>query len=156
MIVNDLTDDAKLLANKKNIKVGYEHTGQLTIRGNEDLLGQMIWNLIDNAVKYTQDNGRIMISLRGTDKSVEVSVRDNGIGIPQEEIAKIFTRFYRVEQSHSREIAGSGLGLAISKWVAELHKGEIKVTCTPGKGSEFIILCCRQGFTQIDIRSGFL
>jgi len=59
MIVNDLTDDAKLLANKKNIKVGYEHTGQLTIRGNEDLLGQMISNLIDNAVKYTHDNCRI-------------------------------------------------------------------------------------------------
>lgn len=138
-IVNDLVDDAKLLATRKKITVVYEHQGRLKVRGNEELIGQMIWNLIDNAVKYTPEKGRIMIALKDTDTGIKVSVSDNGIGIPEQEISKIFTRFYRVEQSHSREISGSGLGLAISKWVAELHKGEITVTSTPGKGSEFTV-----------------
>ena len=138
-IVSDMVDDARLLANKKNITVDFEQEGNVVLNGNEDLLGQMIWNLVDNAVKYTPNDGRISLTVSGTEKSVRVSVKDNGVGIPVDELSKIFTRFYRVEQSHSREIGGSGLGLAISKWIAELHKGEIKVTSTLGKGSEFIV-----------------
>jgi signal transduction histidine kinase len=139
-IVTDMADDARLLAIKKNIAVNFKCDKQLIINGNEDLLGQMIWNLIDNAVKYTGKNGEISINMSASDGKVMVSVKDNGPGIPEDELPKIFTRFYRVEQSHSREIAGSGLGLAISKWVAELHSGEIKVASTPGEGSEFTII----------------
>jgi len=71
---------------------------------------------------------------------VNIKISDTGIGIPESEINKIFTRFYRVEQSHSREIGGSGLGLSISKWIAELHKGNITAESVVNKGSEFTII----------------
>ena len=110
------------------------------ISGNEELLGQMIWNILDNAIKYTPADGKVKVLIKKSYTRAEIVIADTGIGIPAESLTSIFTRFYRVEQSHSREIAGSGLGLAISKWITELHKGKIIVNSQIDKGSEFVVM----------------
>jgi len=138
-IIGDIVEDARILSAKKKISISLEAENNLMAVGNEELIGQMIWNLLDNAIKYTPEKGKIGVQVKKTDSRAEITVADTGIGIPPESVSKIFTRFYRVEQSHSREIAGSGLGLAISKWIADLHKGEISIHSRVNKGSEFII-----------------
>ena len=104
---------------------------------------QVLTNLLSNAIKFT-DAGEVVLGVQcespsGDDVVLHFAVTDTGIGIPGESLSKIFTRFYRAEQSHSREVVGSGLGLAISKWIAELHKGNITVSSEVNKGSTFTI-----------------
>jgi two-component system phosphate regulon sensor histidine kinase PhoR len=105
--------------------------------GNADYLERAVSNLIDNAIKYTRDNGRVRVSAEAVNGSVVVEVADNGIGIPEEEIARVFERFYRVDRSRSREMGGTGLGLSIVKHVAQVHGGAIEVQSEPGRGSTF-------------------
>lgn len=105
--------------------------------GNPDYVERAISNLIDNAIKYTPEQGTITVaaSLDGT--SVVVEVCDNGIGIPPEDLSRVFERFYRVDRSRSRDMGGTGLGLSIVKHVAQAHGGSIEVSSTPGAGSRF-------------------
>lgn len=91
---------------------------------------EMIYNLCDNAVKYNREGGRVLISLGQDGRKVRLSVKDTGIGIPEEEQTRIFERFYRVDKSHSKEVGGTGLGLAIVKHAAALHEG--RSNCTAG------------------------
>ena len=105
--------------------------------GNPDYIERAISNLIDNAIKYTPERGRICVSAAYEDDSVVVEVSDNGIGIPPEDLARVFERFYRVDRSRSREMGGTGLGLSIVKHVVQVHGGSIDVTSTPGQGSKF-------------------
>ena len=107
--------------------------------GDEFRLRQMLLNLIDNAVKYTPEGGRIWLSLEREGGYAKISVRDTGIGIPKEEVPKIFERFYRVDKARSRRMGGSGLGLSIVKWIVEAHKGRIEVESELGKGSCFTV-----------------
>lgn len=139
-IISDLVEDARILSAKKDIEINMELLGDLKINGDEELISQMIWNILDNAVKYTDPEGMIGIRTEKSDSKILIVVKDTGIGIPQDSISKIFTRFYRVEQSHSREVTGSGLGLAISKWIAVLHNGDILVNSKLNEGSEFTIV----------------
>ncbi|MFZ5392433.1 MAG: PAS domain-containing sensor histidine kinase [Patescibacteria group bacterium] len=102
----------------------------------------LLWNIIENSLKYTKANGLIVVRIyRSAKKRRElvIEVADNGIGIPKEQIDFIFDRFYRVDKSRSRVRGGSGLGLAICKWIATAHKGEIKAKSVLGKGSTFIV-----------------
>ena len=108
-----------------------------TLKGNADYLERAVANLIDNASKYTPDGGQIRVRANANGQSVTVEVSDNGIGIPQDDIPRIFERFYRVDRSRSREMGGTGLGLSIVKHVAQVHGGQIEVDSTPGKGSTF-------------------
>jgi two-component system phosphate regulon sensor histidine kinase PhoR len=94
-------------------------------------------NLIDNAVKYTPEAGTININVISGEKDVSISVEDNGSGIPQEDLPRIFERFYRVEKDRSREKGGSGLGLSIVKHILELHNIQIKVESEVNKGTKF-------------------
>jgi signal transduction histidine kinase len=107
------------------------------VLGNVDYLDRAIANLIDNAIKYTQEGGAITVTVGCDDGQVFVEVADNGLGIPAEEIARIFERFYRVDRSRSREMGGTGLGLSIVKHVAQVHGGGIEVDSTLGSGSRF-------------------
>ncbi len=109
------------------------------IEADRLLLEQALINLLDNAVKYTE-NGLIAITAEEMDNSVAISVRDTGIGIDKEHIDRIFERFYVVNRSRSRQTGGTGLGLAIVKHIIELHKGKIQVKSTPGIGSTFTII----------------
>ncbi len=107
------------------------------IVGNMDYLERAVSNLIDNAIKYTRENGRIRAVAKAENGHVIVEVSDNGLGIPEADLARIFERFYRVDRSRSREMGGTGLGLSIVKHVAQVHGGSIEVSSTPGEGSTF-------------------
>jgi two-component system phosphate regulon sensor histidine kinase PhoR len=108
-----------------------------TIKGNADYIERAVSNLIDNATKYTPDGGTIHVAARANGQYVVVEVTDNGIGIPKDDIPRIFERFYRVDRSRSREMGGTGLGLSIVKHVAQVHGGAIEADSTPGQGSTF-------------------
>jgi two-component system phosphate regulon sensor histidine kinase PhoR len=108
-----------------------------TLKGNADYIERAVANLIDNASKYTPEGGHIRVTARGNGTYAVVEVADNGIGIPKEDVPRIFERFYRVDRSRSREMGGTGLGLSIVKHVAQVHGGQIEVDSAPGKGSTF-------------------
>ena len=105
--------------------------------GNPDYIERAISNLIDNAIKYTPERGTIHVLAALEGEFVTVEVSDNGIGIPAEDLARVFERYYRVDRSRSREMGGTGLGLSIVKHVVQGHGGTIDVTSTPGQGSKF-------------------
>jgi len=109
------------------------------ISADRDRIGQVLVNLISNAVKYTPDGGEIQITLSDTEDSVVFNIRDSGIGIPEEEIPYIFERFYRADKSRNRNTGGSGIGLAIVKSVVSAHGGTVEVESRLNEGSNFIV-----------------
>jgi two-component system phosphate regulon sensor histidine kinase PhoR len=111
--------------------------GLQPIAGNPEYLERAVSNLVENAIKYTRENGLIKLIVRQENGSAVVEVSDNGIGIPAEEIPRIFERFYRVDRSRSRDMGGTGLGLSIVKHIVQAHGGTIEVKTEPGKGSTF-------------------
>lgn len=102
-------------------------------------LSLAITNLVENAIKYNQENGWVHVALNADHKLFYIEVADSGIGIAPEETDHIFERFYRVDKSHSREIGGTGLGLAIARSAIVMHRGAIKVYSQPGKGTTFTV-----------------
>lgn len=111
----------------------------LIVFGDEDKLIQLFNNLIHNAVKYSPDGGNVQIKALAEHDKVHISIKDEGIGIPEEAINKLFTKFYRVDNSDMRKIGGTGLGLSIVKEIVKSHQGEIKVDSEWKKGSTFTI-----------------
>lgn len=105
--------------------------------GDRDRLEQVVVNILDNAIKYTASGGSVRISASRSDGHVRVDVKDTGIGIPADDIPRIFERFYRVDKARSRELGGTGLGLAIVKHIIQGHNGKLNVESTPGRGSVF-------------------
>jgi two-component system phosphate regulon sensor histidine kinase PhoR len=97
----------------------------------------VVTNLLDNAIKYTPDSGRIVIEAKEEAGDVALVVRDNGIGIPASDLDRIFERFFRVDRARSRELGGTGLGLSIVKHLVEAHGGTISVESRLGEGSAF-------------------
>ncbi|WP_194776150.1 sensor histidine kinase [Pararhodonellum marinum] len=104
---------------------------------DKDKIFRVCQNLISNAIKYNHDGGEVEVHLKQHKNQLHVDIKDNGQGIPPEDIKRVFERFYRVEKSRSREKGGTGLGLAIVKHILEGHKSKISVTSTVGKGSMF-------------------
>lgn len=137
--LKDLIGDAiKLIEpsiQERAIKVNFNVIDVIKIRGDREGLMEVFTNLIENAVKYNIPHGQIDIELVHKGKEAIVSIRDTGIGIPQEELSKIFDRFYRVY--HKNKTPGSGLGLSIAKAIVDAHGGSIKVTSMEGEGSVF-------------------
>jgi two-component system, OmpR family, phosphate regulon sensor histidine kinase PhoR len=134
--------DAMLpLAQKKNITLQLEPAPQGTdVFCDSEAVHQILTNLLDNAVKYTPENGCIVVGAapdKGGTEKVEIFVRDNGIGIPTEDLPRLFERFYRVDKARSRELGGTGLGLAIVKHLVQAQGGEVRVTSEVQKGSTF-------------------
>ena len=110
------------------------------VHGIRRVLDEMIYNLCDNAIKYNRKGGTVAVTVGPVENGVEVSVEDNGIGIPAEDQRRVFERFYRVDKSHSKDISGTGLGLSIVKHGAALHDGQIQLKSTPGKGTTVTLL----------------
>lgn len=119
-------------AGRRNISIAAE-AAPVKVNGIRQILMEMIYNLCDNAVKYNREGGRVLISLDQDGRKVRLSVKDTGIGIPEEEQTRIFERFYRVDKSHSKEVGGTGLGLAIVKLAAAASGGKDR-TAQPGFG----------------------
>ncbi|MBI4563310.1 MAG: PAS domain-containing protein [Planctomycetes bacterium] len=107
------------------------------VAGDPDFLERAIQNLVDNAIKYTPEGGEIRVALRAEGTNVATEVSDNGIGIPAEDLPRVFERFYRVDKSRSREMGGTGLGLSIVKHIVQEHGGTISASSQPGRGSVF-------------------
>ena len=99
----------------------------------------MVWNILQNGIKYTQCGGELKISLQNDREYALMIIQDTGIGIPKEDLEFIFNRFYRVDKARSRGEGGSGLGLSICKQIAEAHKGSIEVESKLGVGTRFKI-----------------
>ncbi len=128
---------AQLTAKSVTLVLGAED--QAVIVGDRDRLKQVLLNLVDNAVKYTPQGGKVILSLTKDDMWVKVAVQDTGIGIASENIPNLFDRFYRVDKARSRDAGGTGLGLAIAKSVVDAHNGKITVDSQVGKGSTFTV-----------------
>lgn len=109
------------------------------IDGDRHRLDQLFINIIGNAVKYTPEKGRITVKVNCNKEFVVVTVEDNGIGIPEQDLGRIFERFYRVDKARSRQLGGTGLGLAIAKEIAVLHGGNISAKSKLGKGTQIIV-----------------
>lgn len=113
--------------------------GGLAVHGNEEQLALAVGNLVANAVSYSSQGSRVAVSAHAVADRVEVSVADEGIGIPEEEQARIFERFYRLDPARQRSTGGTGLGLSIVKHVAASHGGDVRVQSAPGLGSTFVL-----------------
>jgi two-component system, OmpR family, phosphate regulon sensor histidine kinase PhoR len=134
----DIADEFEGRARKKNIGLSVEEPKKKAIAlADAKWMRQVLSNLISNAINYTPDGGHVSVSFAFTKKSVLVSVKDNGTGIPAEHLPRIFERFYRVDKSRSREQGGTGLGLAIVKHILEGHQTKAEVESEAGKGSQF-------------------
>ena len=126
------------LAEKKGIKLEGVELRKVTIQGDEQKIKQLILILVDNAIKYTTDGGRVLVTLESADdEKVTFSVQDSGIGIAPEDQERIFERFYRVDKARSREMGGNGLGLSIATEILRLHGGKISVESELGVGTKF-------------------
>jgi two-component system phosphate regulon sensor histidine kinase PhoR len=136
-VYQEIEDITRKSAEDKKITVNFDCTNKdLKIQCNRDYLKQVFLNLIDNAIKYTQDYGQVDIAIIDGDEMV-IKVKDNGVGIPEDAIGRIFERFYRVDKARSRDVGGTGLGLAIVKHIAKSLKGTVCVESRLGEGTEF-------------------
>ena len=121
-------------AAKKNVRISFEGEA-LEVMGIRQILFELVYNLIDNAVKYNNDGGSVKVMVFGVKGGVALTVSDTGIGIPREEHERVFERFYRVDKSHAKETGGTGLGLSIVKHAALRHKAKVSLESEPGKGT---------------------
>ena len=139
--LEDVTGDwAKRLAGK-NLRLELEVPDNFpTLRVDERRLEEVVHNLLDNAVKYSHQNGRILIQAGAPDQEVVLSVRDEGVGIPSNDLPRIFERFYRADRARSRELGGTGLGLSIVKHIAQLHGGRVEAESTLGQGTTIRVM----------------
>jgi two-component system, OmpR family, phosphate regulon sensor histidine kinase PhoR len=129
------------LAKLKNISLTFNKNNDIPdIAGNHDKVKQLFINLIDNAIKYTHEGGKVDVKVYYINGKVSIEVADTGIGISKEHISRLFERFYRVDKGRSRAMGGTGLGLAIVKHIVATMNGEIKVNSELGKGTTFIVI----------------
>jgi len=126
----------KSMAESKRISIELSGT-QSQLKCNPQLLEEAVSNLIDNAIKYSNQDGKVEVKIVADMQEVSILVSDNGIGIENHHLGRLFERFYRVDVSRSRQAGGTGLGLAIVKHIALAHKGRVSVRSQPGVGSSF-------------------
>ena len=135
-----IVEQFKSVADNKGITLIHDIQPALLLDGDEDRLIQVMVNLIDNAIKYTPDDGQVCIYAKLIEQQIEVIIEDTGTGIPSEEQAYIFDRFYRTDASRNRAQGGFGLGLAIAKRIIDLHHGTIQIISEPNLGTKFVVL----------------
>ncbi len=138
-IVEEVSRQGEIFADEKEVKIILAYLEPVTILGDAHRLKQMVWILLHNAVKFTPSGGEIKITLQDLDDTVYFTIRDTGIGIPEQDLPKIFDRFYRVDKARSRMDGGSGLGLSICKHIVDRHHGTVDVESKLGEGTKFKI-----------------
>jgi two-component system sensor histidine kinase SenX3 len=130
-------DESRLTADSREIKIEFINNNDVTILGDATQLEMAISNIVENAINYSPDKTNVVISLNNVDGLAEIKVKDQGIGISEQEIERIFERFYRVDPARSRATGGTGLGLSIVKHIITNHGGDITVWSEQGEGSTF-------------------
>lgn len=138
-VVAEAVERNHFLAESKQIRIRVDAPRGHKIYGDHEMLSTAIKNLIENAILYSEEGSQVGVGLRAVDGIAEISVADNGVGIPAEEQDRIFERFYRVDASRSRQTGGTGLGLSIVKHVALNHRGDVRLFSQPGLGSTFTL-----------------
>ena len=128
-----------LVAQEKQVDLTYEASGECTVLASPDEIHQVIYNLTENGVKYTGSGGAVQVSLRREETWVVLSVADNGPGIPEEDLDRIFERFYRVDKARSRAAGGTGLGLSIVSDMVKKRGGTAQAANRPGGGAVFTV-----------------
>lgn len=138
-LVEECCQGAQTISKSAGVGLSFQHGEDVPFRGNEELLRGMVTNLLDNAIRYTPAGGSVTVRLVPNHSFVELTIADTGVGIPREDNARVFDRFYRVPNSRNASNTGSGLGLAIVKMAAEAHAGSVAVSSEPGRGSTFTV-----------------
>lgn len=139
-LAQSVTEKLKIDAKNHGIEVNFSQDGDtFSFYGDRDRMEQVITNIVSNAIKYTPSGGKVFVTAGSRYTEAFVRVQDNGIGIPQKDLPRIFERFYRVDKARSRESGGTGLGLAIAKELVELHGGRIDIKSREGKGTAVTI-----------------
>lgn len=139
-VFKEVYEMTSYMAKSKNISLDYEFNNkEIIILSNRDYIKQVFLNLVDNAIKYTPENRSIKVEVKKEKDIITIKVIDEGLGIPKEDIYRIFERFYRVDKARSRDVGGTGLGLAITKHIVKSLDGSITVNSELNKGSEFIV-----------------
>lgn len=141
--INDLVElilkRLRPIARKKDVEVVFESMRPVVAEVDEVKMTLVMTNLVENAIKYNKEHGWVKVELDADHQYFTFKVSDSGLGIPEEDLAHIYERFYRVDKSHSREIRGTGLGLAITRSAVLMHRGAITVTSVEGEGSCFLV-----------------
>ncbi|TQL47035.1 two-component system sensor histidine kinase SenX3 [Homoserinimonas aerilata] len=138
-VVASAIDQNRVIADKHGIRLASGGDAGTRAYGDEDLLIAAVQNLVSNAIQYSPDNSRIGVGVVSGDGVLEISVTDQGIGIEEQDLDRVFERFYRIDPARARNTGGTGLGLSIVKHVAQNHGGDVRVWSQPGKGSTFTI-----------------
>jgi two-component system sensor histidine kinase SenX3 len=137
--IAEAVDQSRLNAEKRKITLVHEEVDDVVMTGDRNQVTMAIHNLIENAINYSPDATRVAITLKVVDAIAEISVSDQGIGIPEKDLERIFERFYRVDPARSRLTGGTGLGLSIVKHIATNHGGDVSLWSVEGAGSTFTI-----------------
>ncbi|MBD5459433.1 MAG: two-component sensor histidine kinase [Lachnospiraceae bacterium] len=141
--MNDLTElilkRLRPIARKRDVEVVFESARNVTAEVDEVKMTLILSNLVENAIKYNKEHGSVKVTLDADHQNFTIVVTDSGIGMPEEALAHIYERFYRVDKSHSREIGGTGLGLAITRSAVLMHRGSISVVSREGEGTSFTV-----------------
>jgi heavy metal sensor kinase len=138
-LVQEIQHQAIVLGKDREVETVLGTLEPTQVVGDEWRLRELFLNIVDNAVKYSQEKGTVEINLEHANGMAKISVQDNGIGISPDEQKLVFDRFFRSDTARAHAQKGTGLGLAICKWIAETHQGQIQVESTPGQGSRFTI-----------------
>ena len=143
IILNDLVDevleDLELLAQEKNIKLIGKYKN-ITMIGSDILIYRLVYNLVENAIKYNHSDGQVTVNAYKKQKHIYLSVEDTGSGIPKELRERVFEPFFRVDKSRSRELGGVGLGLALVREIVRVHDGSISINSNPAGGTIFEVI----------------
>lgn len=154
-MVLSAVDASRGLADARDVNVKVMKFPNVRVMGNKELLTIAISNLVSNAVNYSDVGGSVGIGVDVRDATVEISVADSGVGIPEDELARVFERFYRTDPARHRNTGGTGLGLAIVKHIIQGHGGDVRVWSQVGKGTTFTIILPRHIDGEIEIEPEF-
>jgi two-component system, OmpR family, heavy metal sensor histidine kinase CusS len=138
-LVGVVVENMRPLTDSKGVTLTVETEGPVEVRGDEVRLRQVLYNLLDNAIKYTPGGGAVTVRCRRVGGSAVVAVSDTGIGVPPEHRPRVFDRFYRVDKARTREQGGTGLGLSIARSIVAAHGGRIELDSAPGRGATFTV-----------------
>lgn len=134
-LIRDLVEELHIRAEQQQVTLEATMPDEAYVYGDRERISQVLVNLVENAIKYNVVNGRVDVLVERDDDHWKITVRDTGIGIPEDHLPRIFERFYRVDKDRSRAVGGTGLGLAIVKHILEAHRSTVNVTSTPNVGT---------------------